>query len=339
MKVSDIDRLNRAWKQKFDIFKEVSLQTNRANESANNLAVCDVEFRLDEFESNYITKIEQMDNLVNTLRRLNKEFEQRFDEKQQELDTLKARSEEQMKQLKSELEATQADFNAFRSNEAQAGRSTKRAVYEPSEFKSSNDPDQCDPAELRRCRQELASMRLTLQEQSDKESDAEKGLKQMRQTYEAKLAELRRLHKNEVDKLAKVLTGPSGSYYQSSSSEDYFADVPAESPLCDPIRMRLMLSARDKNLGAMATVERQRELIGRLHGQCSELGVFKERALAMQELNVKLQAEIDGLRCELSEVKGLCNAPQLKNFEFLRVSVPGWCFSRMIQRKKNFFWF
>lgn len=283
-----------------------------------------------------------MDNLVNTLRCLNKEFEQRFDEKQQELAAHRARSEEQMKQLTSELEATRADFNAYRSNETtQTARSTKRAVYEPSEFKSSNDPDQYNPTELRRCKQELASLRLALKEHSDKETDAEKGLTQMRQTYEAKLVELRRLHKSEVDKLVKVLTGPSGSYYQSSSSEDYFADVPADSPLCDPIRMRLMLSARDKNLGAMETVERQRDLIGRLHDQCSELGVFRERALAMQELNVKLQAEIDGLRCELSEVKGLCNAPQLKNFEFLRVGVPGWCLSGMKFKKFCFYsiWF
>ena len=139
-----------------------------------------------------------------------------------------------------------------------------------------------------------------------------------RQVYEERLSELRRTHRSEVDILIKVLTGASGSY-QGICGES-LAVVPDDSPLRDPVRVRLLLSVRDKNLGARETIERQQELIGRLHGQMGEMGVFRERAVAMQELNVRLQEEIDGLRGELAEVKSLCNAPQLKNFEFLRVS-------------------
>ena len=65
-KSNDLERLNRAWKQKFDMLKELGHQS-RAHDEAGLPAV-DVEFRLDEFEANYLARIEQLDNLVHSLR-------------------------------------------------------------------------------------------------------------------------------------------------------------------------------------------------------------------------------------------------------------------------------
>jgi hypothetical protein len=116
---------------------------------------------------------------------INTEFEARFDEKQQELDDYRAKSLEEVRQVKMELEAAKSDLMAFRNRELKS-RPQARGVYEASEFGSSDQPDLVDPGELRRCRQELADLKLQLVESAGKETEAERGLNKVCTFFVAK---------------------------------------------------------------------------------------------------------------------------------------------------------
>jgi len=92
---ADLERCRRAYEQKVAIFKET-----------NSVEGVDIEFRLNEIEVNYIVRLEKLENLVASLRSINREFEQRFNEKQVELDEARKTYELETSLLKARLEAS-----------------------------------------------------------------------------------------------------------------------------------------------------------------------------------------------------------------------------------------
>ena len=126
------------------------------------------------------------------------------------------------------------------------------------------------------------------------------------------------MHKYEIERLIKVLTGVIPAS-QLSRDEFYKNDIAEDSPLNDPIQIRLLLNARDKHLGMQEAIGKQKELIANLYNQCNELAGYKERAAGLDAVNVNLQNEVNQLKTEIDEIRACCMSPQMKNYDFLKV--------------------
>ena len=108
-----------------------------------------------------------------------------------------------------------------------------------------------------------------------------------------------------------------GPVYQQTFDD---INLPADSFLNDPIQVRLLLNARDRNQEMKETIEKQKELIMNLNSQCNDLGYSKERADGMEEINQRLNDEINELKQEVSEMRSFMS-PQSNSYDFLKQKI------------------
>jgi len=181
-----------------------------------------------------------------------------------------------------------------------------RLKYAPEEFKEAETEPVLAASERHDC-QECAQRTVM-------NSELEERLKRVSIACDEKLREQTRLHNYEIDKLVKVLMG-SGV---APGSGEYYSDLAADSPLNDPVQMRLVLASRDRCQEMKRTIEKQKEMIEELSGQCGDLEVYKERSRRMEEVGLRLQEEVNRLNEELAEVRECCAGPELKSYEVLK---------------------
>ena len=276
----------------------------------------DIEFRLDELEAGYLSKLEHLENLILNLRRIIKEFEIRFDDKQKELNALKANTELSVGTLRGDLEAKQSELARLRvaqsTNETKSKKSVK--IYEPNEFR--DEPIEYNPADYNRCLNELNELQLklatALNQLKGKDQEQELNISQIKKAYEIKFKDLNRQHRCEIEQLLKVFTGTGAGGPVES------AELSSDSPLNDPIQMRLLLNARDRHHDMKQTVEKQKELINQLYFQCSGLAADKEKYQALEEAHVNLLEQMNELKCELAEARSLMGMSQTQTYEFIK---------------------
>ena len=103
-------------------------------------------------------------------------------------------------------------------------------------------------------------------------------------------------------------------------NEQYYSDLPSDSPLNDPARIKLLLSSRDRHQEMKSTIDKQKELISKLSAQCTQLGSSSQRASAMEDLNLRLQEEIESMRSELNEMRSGMTS-DMKNYDALRTKI------------------
>lgn len=201
-KNDDLERCYRASEQKLAIFKDLINHSPKEHSSNLEKSHIDIDFRLNEIESNYLNKIEKLENLVLNLKKINNEFETRFTEKQSEFDHLKAASHKQTTLLRAELEAVKINLNNIKSIE------NKKQIkeYEPNEFEDAKN--EYDPLDYKRCKKELSSLRLKMSGVTDEmrkhNVDQEQSIQKIAKLCEAKLVEMKQAHKYELEKIIKV---------------------------------------------------------------------------------------------------------------------------------------
>ena len=275
----------------------------------------DIEFRLDELEAGYLSKLDHLENLILNLRRIIKEFEIRFDDKQKELNTLKANTELGMNTLKSDLEAKQSELARLKAAQSTFEAKSKKSVkiYEPSEFR--DEPIEYNPADYNRCLNELnglqSKLAAALNQLKGQDQEQEVIINQIKKAYEVKFNDLNRQHKCEIEQLLKVFTGGAGLPVGS-------AELSSDSPLNDPIQMRLLLNARDRHNETKQTIEKQKELINQLYFQCSELAADKEKYQVLEEAHKNLLEQVNELKCELDEARNMMGMSQKQTYEFIK---------------------
>jgi len=280
---SELERCHRAFEQKIRIFN-----------AANNFEGVDIEFRLNEIEVNYVDKLEKMENLVASLRSINREFEQRFDEKQVELEEAKKVNEKEVNFLKAKLE------DIIKKNKNDGIKKQVRIKYTPEEFKEAVVEPIVEPCEC----QVLVKKNMELEEK----------LKKVGETFEYRLREQTRLYNSEVDKLIKVFMGCD----VASGNGEYYSDLASDSPLNDPAQIKLVLASRDRCNQMKRAIEKQKEIIGELRTQCGDIEVYKERSRKMEDVSLGLRKEVKRLQEELLEMKECCLGPELKSYECLK---------------------
>ena len=193
-KNADLERCYRASEQKMAILKDL-LNNSQSPQ-------VDIDFRLNEIETNYIIKIEKLENLTLNLKKINNEFETRFTEKQLEFDHLKSESNKKSASLRAELDAVKNNLNNIKNIE------NKKQVkdYEPNEFEDAKN--EYDPQDYKRCKKELNSLKLKMSGVTDElkknNLDQEESIQKVAKLCETKLLEMKRAHKYEVDKIIKV---------------------------------------------------------------------------------------------------------------------------------------
>jgi hypothetical protein len=326
------DRLDRSWKQKFTILNEIH-NINDRDDTANllnnpqlkNKPQVDIEFRFDELQSNYLVKIDQLENLTQSLRKIIKEFEQRYDEKQKEFEDFKAQSEFTINLLKTDLDNASNILKEKNQVEQPVTTKTKKIVkiYEPNEFQDSSFSiaREIQLDEYNKCLSELKKVKTELANLSNqlklKDQEQETNLNKLIKSYETKLTNLNAKHKYEIEKLLNVFTGSS----IGNESKNLSSEFDIDSPLNDPIQMRLLLNARDRHQEMRKTIEKQQELLASVYKECKELHLYKEKCESFDELNMKLLNQIEKLKLELDELKSIMDKPQLKVYENLKQKI------------------
>jgi len=309
-KDQNFDRQNRFWEQKFHLYEQVSVEKMRSKSPTSRHLLPKsptrdvLDKKLIEFESNYSNKIENLENLVQNLRKIIKEFELRLQEKQSEMNRLLNEKDAEIERLKSA-----------------APNSKKVKIYEHKEFIDQDQTEQ--PAiqssnsdlanELELIRSKLKTAEKKLKKSEYDQSLLESEIQKTKLICEKKLTDLIKKHKFELQKLLGVFIGSSNNNHAEYSDEESFSD---------PIQTRMLRNARDKHNEMRDTIEKQKLLLKKLNDRCTELTLYRDKCVFLEEENKKLIEQIDELKLEVNAINNSASdTPLLNHYEFLKEKI------------------
>ena len=298
-KTKHLEDITREWQEKSQLFSLLSSDPKLINK------------RFNELETKYFEKIEILKNENSSLKKKLKLLELKLSENDSKLTESKMESEKLVNSLNNQAKLL---------NELMQSRNVvleNRKNYEPNDFKDQpEDHLNLTKEKYLNLKTELENIKKKVKNAENQvlnqDRETEKRIEDIKKVYNHKITDLVQRHKFEIEKMLRIFTGGK---IEASLTEAAFDSV-----FNDPIQIRLLMNARDKQSEAEITIQKQTDAINRLRDECNQLIELRERCLYLEETNANLATQLEVTSAELKIFKKTVS-PRSNNLDFLKEKI------------------